>query len=159
MCALTAATSSSSTGCLRTPGSSLLRLAPVTARSSPVRSVPCWRTWRSTRGSRRPKPFGWTGSPDSPAGREVAEGEEPAWSKNRMTLAFWRADADGHPHPHQYPALGFCVAGLPDLAGRAIAAAEHAADLADADRALGVLSDGLVAAGDGARQGDRAASR
>src|SRR5712692_5112061 len=69
-----------------------------------------------------------------------------------------RADADGHPHPHQYPALGFCVAGLPDLAGLAIAAAENAADLADDDRALGVFSDGLVAAGHGARQGNPAAS-
>src|ERR1700692_4445809 len=58
--------------------------------------------------------------------------------------AIRRADADGHPHPHQYPALGFCVAGLPDLARLAIAAAENAADLADADRALGVFSDGLV---------------
>src|SRR5229473_3834725 len=69
------------------------------------------------------------------------------------------ADADGHPHPRQYPALGFRVAGLPDLARLAIAAAENAADLADADRAAGVFSDGPVAAGHGARQWDRAASR
>src|SRR5450631_4821218 len=40
-----------------------------------------------------------------------------------------------------------------------LAATEHAADLADADRALGVFSDGLVAAGHGARRGNRAASR
>src|SRR6266849_5261315 len=60
--------------------------------------------------------------------------------------AIRRTDADRYPHPHQYPALGFCVAGLFDLARLAIAAAENAADLADADRAAGVFSDGPVAA-------------
>src|SRR6266481_4287458 len=73
--------------------------------------------------------------------------------------AIRRADADGHPHPHQYPALGFCVAGLPDLARLAIAAAKNAADLANADRAPGVFSEGRGAARHGTRYAYRALVR
>ena len=69
------------------------------------------------------------------------------------------ADANSYSHPGQYAALGFRVACLPPLAEVAIAAVEDAADLANADRTSGILSDGFVAAPDGARQWAGATSR
>src|ERR1700704_4741199 len=43
------------------------------------------------------------------------------------------ADASSHSYPDQYASLGLPAARLSDLAGVAIAAAQHAADLANAD--------------------------
>src|SRR6266478_9360425 len=68
------------------------------------------------------------------------------------------ADASSHSYPDQYAGLGLPAARLPHLAGVAIAAAQNAADLANADRAPGIFADGFVAARHGARQRVGAAS-
>lgn len=65
---------------------------------------------------------------------------------NQATRKSGNKDANGDWHPGPYSDLGSSAARLSRLAGVAIAAAKDAAAVADADRAFGVIPDGLVAA-------------
>src|SRR3954470_6959800 len=80
-------------------------------------------------------------------------------SKTLSSSRIRSADANRPSYSDPYAGLGFRAAHLPDLAGAASAAAADAGGLAHADRPAGVLRDGAVAAGIGARQRSGAAAR